>query len=136
MRAYLPLTPAELSDTNPPKRQVINAVVPAGATPDDREAVLEEALDEASFLSLELAQEIGGEGRRVVAVGDLPGDGEFFESWDQIDSLMADGREGAEIVRQILVSEDEDEANALVEALFDVPLEWFDITERPGSGKW
>lgn len=130
MRAYLPLAPDELSDVKPPKRQVIKAVVPLEARPDDRETILEDALDEASFASLQLMQEAVIAGPRVVAAGDLPDNAAFFEAWEQIDSLMADGREGLEIVRQILNSRGEEDANTLVETLFDEPLEWYDITER------
>lgn len=137
MRAYLPLIVSELMATEPPKREIMKASVGMEATSDDREAAFEDVLEDAAFVSLQLLQDHGTGGGRVVAVGDLPDTARFFDSWNQMDSLMADGAEGTEIVQTALATMSEDEANGLVEALFEEPLEWFDISERSklASGK-
>ncbi len=130
MRAYLPLTGSELSLEVPPDRLPLVAQVPSDLSGEEQEAEREYVLEDASFASLQALQDSGGQGGRVVAVGEVTRGNGSFTSWEQIDSLMVDGEAATAIVQQILRADDEDEANLLVEALFEEPLEWFDISER------
>lgn len=130
MRAYLPLTTGELSAPRPPKRIAVTVVVSPELSGDEREEAYEGALEDAAFESLKVSLANNLSTGRIVAVGELSGTDEQFNSWDQVDSLMVDGCLARKLVRKLVGTEDQDEADHLVEQLFDEPLEWFDISER------
>ena len=127
MRLYLPLTHPELGLDRPPAREGFVAEINAIEAPDQ---AFEDTLHDASFASLELLQISENEGGRVVAVGDVPAGQSHFESWDEVESLMADGSRGRLLVQEVLVAPDQERAEAALEELFDEPLEWFDVSER------
>ncbi len=129
MRAYLPLSLSELKEPKPPARQplFVDQQQYAG---EELEEKLEDGLDDAGFLSLQLAVDSDGEGGRIVAVGDLPAQTDTFSSWQQIDSFMSDGPYGQALVQQIYKTKDQAQSDALVAELFEEPLVWYDVSER------
>lgn len=130
MRAYLPLTLDELLDMTPPARPVVTPAESDVLSSDDLEQAMEEAMESASFDSLHLAYHSDAAPCRVVAAGDVNDAKAGFTRWDQVQSLMVDGPSGRDLARQIARCENQDDADRLVERLFDQPLVWFDISER------
>ena len=132
MRLYLPLTSAELGRETPPVRAGLVAQVDNTENPDQ---AFEDALHDASFASLELLRSADEKPGRVVAVGDVSPDQTHFLDWDEVESLMVDGNRGQHLVREVLAAPDQQGVEALLEELFDEPLEWFDVSERTQLAK-
>ena len=130
MRAYLPLTLNELSLAEPPNRPAVFATPSPALTSEETEEVLEDALGEASYESLELVHQSGAAPARVVAAGSADPAVGHFESWDQAQSLMVDGPEAQGLIAKLLAATDQGEVNSLIDAVFDHPLAWHDASER------
>ena len=131
MRIYLPLI---LSDLEAPTISTANAVkLPAsaqGTSAEELEVMEDEALMDAAFSSLELSADSDVPAARVVAVADVKGPLLDRLEWGHVESIMADTLEGRRLARRALDATAQDEADALVDELFDEPMSWFDVTER------
>lgn len=135
MQAYLALTADDLGRTAPPARDALlldPADVPEGGSWDD---ISEDARAEAGILSLELARQEETIPTRLVASATLAKGKTRVETWAQVDSLYVDDVRGRELCAQICVTEDQDEADALVEELLAESLMWFDSGERGDLGR-
>lgn len=136
MRLYLPLTLTELSADSPPTRDGLTASTDVPESEGSLlEEVLEETLQEAAFVSLELARSLNAPPCRVVAVGDVPAGRTQFSDWGEVQSLMRDGSEGQELARQVFTATQQESADSLLEQLFEEDLEWFDGSERNQIGE-
>ena len=50
--------------------------------------------------------------------------------WEAVESIMADGPAGQALARRALDSTSQADVDQLVEALFEIPLSWYDVSER------
>lgn len=126
MRYFLPLTSAELAESRPPHRQA-QVADGRGLSGDEQEELYETVGDEAAFYSLELvvsAAEVIK--RRIVAVGPVPP-----KRWEDVESFLVDDFEAEDLIARIRAAVTQDELDAAVEELLAVPLQWFDVSERP-----
>lgn len=130
MRAYLPLMLSELDAPTPPSRPAVVATLDPALTRDEAEEALEDVLDEASYESLELVHKNSAYPRRVVAVAEVANAVQPLESWAQFQSLMVDGDEAGELISALMAETDQERADSLINALFDHPLFWHDISEK------
>ncbi len=129
MRCYLPLTSTELTAATPPQRDglTLNPDPAEGAADEELRAA--EEIDQAAVAALVLARENGDYPTRLVACGS-PERGGKFDSWDQVDCFYVDGDRGREIAALLVAASTQQQADDLMEELFDQPLEWYEITER------
>lgn len=126
MRHFLPLTSAELTESCPPNRQA-QVADGRGLSGDESEELYETVGDEAAFCSLELvaaAAEVAK--RRIVAVGPVAP-----KRWEDIESFLVDDFEAEDLIAEIRAAATQDELDAAVEELLALPLQWFDVSERP-----
>ena len=57
-------------------------------------------------------------------------DGAARIPWNDVESIMADGAKARSLVGQIASSDSQEEVDLLVQELFEVPLSWYDVSER------
>ena len=116
MRTFLPLTFAELKAPTPPLRKSFRQL-------DSTEEGAVAALDDAAFASLELCMGTPVPGR-IVAVGE-----DELLSWDNIECFHVDSDRGMSIAAKLPSANTQQELDALVAELWELPLEWYDRSE-------
>ncbi len=134
MQHYLALTAAELLAQTPPGRPplyVQSADVPDGSSWDETS---EDCRDDAAVLSLEMSREEGMPATRLVISGSLASADSVFTTWDQVDEIYADDNPGRELCAKLFATATQEDADAVMEQLFDEELMWFDISERVELG--
>lgn len=138
MLCFLPLTAPELAAPNPPRRDALVPKTEAKldsrpAEPgqrEDQETLDADTRDDAAFASLELAREQGAFPTRLVVSFDLPATTVQAETWDAADSIFIDDLSGRTLSADLVAAQTQDEADTLLEALYEEPLMWFDASER------
>lgn len=134
MQHYLALTASELLAPTPPNRDAI-CVEDKDVPPNSSwEETTEDARDDAALESLHLAREEQSAPTRLVVGGTLPNRDAHFGSWQQVDEIYADDTRGQEICAKLFLAQTQEEADLLVEQLFEEALMWYDISERADLG--
>ncbi|MDO5034479.1 MAG: hypothetical protein Q4E01_03730 [Actinomycetaceae bacterium] len=124
MRAFLPVVASELCGDLPVREVVVPSQV--GSSAEEREWFEYEASARASLISLELVRDLGEPVQRRVVVA-LEGD---VVDWAHVQAILVDGVEAEGFVRAAVEAETQDEADAALDELLELPLEWFDALER------
>ena len=140
MRLYIPLVVSDLVGSSLPEG--VDAIILQRSDKESTEQVEEAsevALEEAAFLSLQRCTETDDVPTRIVAVAvvashqrddQTPGALQALP-WEAVESIMADGPAGQALARRALDSTSQADVDQLVEALFEIPLSWYDVSERP-----
>lgn len=126
VRYFLPLTPSELGDPTPPKRDALEANPDPELRGEALEEFYEAVLDEAAFQSLELVVEVNPRiPVRIVAAAACP-----IQSWGDVESFLVDAPEASALIGMLGAADTQDAMDRLVFQICEQPLEWFDGAEE------
>ena len=134
MQHYLALTAAELLAPTPPSRSPLCVQVTDVSEGSSWDETSEDCRDDAAILSLEMSREQGAPATRLVVSGSLASADSLFTTWDQVDEIYADDGAGRELCAKLFESATQQDADQIMEQLFDEDLMWFDISERAALG--
>jgi hypothetical protein len=90
---------------------------------DSAEESAMEALEDAAFMSLELGL-AGDSPGRLVGVGENE-----LLTWSNVECFHAESKQGLAIAAKLSSAKTQEELDALVAELWQLPLEWYDISE-------
>lgn len=142
MRVYFPALSSDLGEEQISLRQAFVAVPSPDMKREDVEVLEDDAQVEAALASLILLRDNPTRAyARIVLATDIQtesvpsGTGVLELSnvrcdWNDVVAILTDDGETSEQVRRVIEADDQDQADQAISALWEFPLQWFDVSER------